>query len=265
MWIDYPKNKLRYIFVSFPDYADEAEFLTKYALNNLGTKKLAFFYQNDDYGKLAFDGVNKALKENPGKAELAVAVSYEITDRSLTTHALKLKESGADTVIAFPTPTHGALILKEMAKLGYKPKTMFNAPLGDPVMYTVAGKEVWEGVYVDGPASSGIPGAEAAADRVVEILKKYEPKIAGMEYMSIVGATGLMYAIQGLKNAGRDLTVENMIKGMENIKDWKPEGMGAPVSYSPDRRDGLNGIRLMQARGGKHIPITDYAVFKPKF
>ena len=265
MWIDYPKNKLRYIFVSFPDYADEAEFLTKYALSNLGTKKLAFFHQNDDYGRLAFDGVNKALKENPGKADLAAAVSYEITDRALTTHALKLKESGADTVIAFPTPTHGALILKEMAKLGYKPKMMFNAPLGDPVMYTVAGKELWEGVYVNGPAGSGIPGAEPAADRVIEILKKYEPKIGGMEYMSIVGATGLMYAIQGLRNAGRNLTVENMIKGMEMIKDWKPEGMGAPVSFSPDRRDGVNGIRLMQAREGKHIPITDYVVFKPKF
>jgi hypothetical protein len=132
-------------------------------------------------------------------------------------------------------------------------------------MYTVAGKELWEGVYVNGPAGSGIPGAEPAADRVIEILKKYEPKIAGMEYMSIVGATGLMYALEGIKNAGRNLTVESMIKGMEMIKDWKPEGMGAPVSFSPDRRDGVNGIRLMQAREGKHVPITDYVVFKPKF
>jgi hypothetical protein len=52
---------------------------------------------------------------------------------------------------------------------------------------------------------------------------------------------------------------------MEKIKNWKPEGMGAPTTFGPDRRHGVNGIRIMHAEKGKHVPITDYAIFKPLF
>ena len=164
----------------------------------------------------------------------------------------------------YPTMTHGALILKEMAKLGYKPKVLVTFTLGDPIMYKIAGPEVWEGVYPAGPANSGVPG-EKEVDRVIEILKKYDPKLAGKEYLAVFGATSMMYLVEGLKNAGRNLTPETMIKGMEMIKNWKPEGIGAPVTFTPDRHHGVNGSRVMRAEKGKHVPITDYTLFKPLF
>jgi hypothetical protein len=49
------------------------------------------------------------------------------------------------------------------------------------------------------------------------------------------------------------------------IKNWKPEGMGAPTTFGPDRRHGVNGIRIMHAEKGKHVPVTDYVIFKPLF
>jgi hypothetical protein len=52
---------------------------------------------------------------------------------------------------------------------------------------------------------------------------------------------------------------------MEMIKNWKPEGIGAPVTYSPDRHHGVNGSRIMKAEKGKHAPITDYVIYKPLF
>ena len=82
----------------------------------------------------------------PGKLELAGAVPYEVTERALATHAQKLKETGADTLILYPTMTHGALILKEMTKIGYKPKVLVTFTLGDPIMFNLAGADVWEGV-----------------------------------------------------------------------------------------------------------------------
>ena len=100
---------------------------------------------------------------------------------------------------------------------------------------------------------------------MIEILKKYEPKIAGKEYLGIFGAVSMMHAVEGLKNAGRNLTPETMIKGMEMIKNWKPEGLGAPVTYAPDRRHGVNGSRLTHAEKGKHVPLSDYVIYKPLF
>lgn len=264
MFGDYPKDKLRYIFVSYPDYGDEAEFLTLYAVNKLGSKKLAMFYQNDDYGKTGMEGIRNALGKLGAKAELIASVPYEVTERSLETHALKLKESGADTVFLYSTMNHGALILKEMAKIGFKPKALASFPLGDPIMYKIAG-EAWEGTYPAGAGNSGIPGADKEADRVADILKKKNPKIEGKEYLGVFGAVSMMHLIEGLKHAGKDLDRESLIAGMEKIKDWKPEGLGAPVTYGPNRRHGVNGSRVLHAVGGQHKPLTDFEVFKPRF
>ena len=263
IWTKVPKDKLKYIFIAYPDYEDEAQYITKYATEKLKSKKIALFYQNDDYGKMALAGVEMALKQFPG-AELVAAVPYEVTERALGTHALKLKESGADTVLVYATPSHGALILKEMAKTAYKPKVLTTFTLGDPIMYKIAG-DVWEGTYIALPGNSGVPGSEPAADKVVEILKKYNPKIAGKEYLALFGAVSMMHVVKGLQNAGRDLTPETMIEGMEMIKDWRPEGIGAPVTYTPDQHHGNNASRMGQAQNGKHVPLEDFTIHPAHF
>jgi branched-chain amino acid transport system substrate-binding protein len=263
IWPTLSKENLRYVFVAYPDYEDEAEYITKYAVQKLGTKKIALFYQNDDYGKLALVGVKKGVKD-VGKAELVGAVPYEVTERSLATHALNLKKTGADSVIIYATPVHGALIEKEMAKIGYRPKVFVTFTLADPIMYRVAGP-VWEGTYIALPGNSGTPGSEPEADRVADILKKYNPKIKGKEYLALFGAMSMMHLVEGLKNAGRDLTPESMIAGMEKIKNWKPEGLGAPVTYSPTRHHGVNASRMAQARNGKDTILAPFTIFKPHF
>lgn len=261
IWANQPKDKLKNVFVAYPDYEDEAQYLTKYAIEKLGAKKIAVFYQNDDYGKMALSGVKKALT---GGATLAGAVPYEITERALSAHALKLKESGADALIIYPTPTHGALIVKETAKIGFRPKILATFTLGDPIMYKIAG-EPWEGTYIAMPGNSGVPGANPESDKVVKILLKYNPKLKGKEYLALFGAVSMIHLVEGLKNAGRDLTPESFVKGMEKLKDWKPEGIGAPVTYSPDRRHGVNASRMGQAKGGKIGYIEDFIIYKPRF
>jgi len=264
IWANYPKDKLKYIFVSYPDYENEAEYLATFALTNLGAKKVALFYQNDDYGKMAMQGAKIGLSKLPGKPELAGAIPYDVTERALATHAQKLKETGADTLVIYPTMTHGALILKEMAKIGYRPKVVACFTLGDPIMYGLAGADVWEGVYPAAPANSGIPG-DPTANRIIEIMKKYDPKLAGKEYLALFGAVSMMHLVEGLKNAGKELTPDSLVKGMEMIKNWKPEGIGAPVTYAPDRHHGVNGSRMMKAEKGMHVPVSDFTIYKPLF
>ncbi len=258
-----PKEKLRWIFVSYPDYMDEAEFLTTHAVKNLGAKKISLFGQNDNYGKMGSEGMHRALAKLSGQAAVGDTVLYDVTERAFSTHAMKLKESGADTLLIYATPSQGALILKEIAKIGYKPKVLTTFTICDTIMYKLAG-DLWEGVYPCAPGSPSIPG-DPIADRVAGILKKYEPKIAGKEFIALYGALSMMQTVEGLKNAGRNLTPESMIKGMEMIRDFRPEGMGAPITYGPDRRHGLNASRLTQARKGLHVPITDYVIYKPLY
>lgn len=264
IWANQKPEQRKWVFVAYPDYEDEARYLAKYGVEDLKAKKLAVFYQNDDYGKMALKGVKDSLKEL-GKGELVAAVPHELSETSLGAHALKLKESGADAVILYTNPKHGALITKEMAKAAFKPIRLATFTLADPVMYKIA-KKPWEGTYIAFPANSGVPGADKEADKVVDIIVKKNPEIKGKEFLGLFGAVTMIHFAEGLKKAGKDLTHESFIKAMESIKEWKPEGVGAPVTYSANRHHGVNGSRIGIAKGGKLVPLTDkYEIYKPRF
>ena len=265
IWAKQPKAKLRYVFVNYPDYADEAEFLVKQSVELLGARKVAVFYQNDDYGKGGLEGVNRGLKGLGGKGSLAGAVAYEVTDRELGTHALKLKESGADAVIIYSTITHGANIVKEMAKAGYRPKILASFPLGDyTIMYKLLG-ELWEGAHFAGP---NISAAEPAGKAIVDILTKYEPKLVGKENTALTGAVGIIIAVEGLKKAGRNLTRESYVEAMEGIKGFTTMDLTAPVTFGPNQHHGLNAVRLLRANkaaDNSFVEVTSWQIFKPLF
>ena len=259
-----PQAKTRNVFVTYPDYEDEGQYLTVWAIKNRGAQKVVVFYQNDDYGKMGFEGVKKGIAATGGKAKLVGAVPYEVTERALSTHALKLKESGADTLVMYADPTHAAIITKTMAKVGYQPMVLASFPLADAIMYKIAG-ETWEGTYVGLPGNTGLPGTDPDADRVADILKKYEPKIKGKEFLALFGATSMMHLAEGLKNAGRNLTPETLVAGMEKISEWKAENLGARVTYAPGRHHGNNASRVAQAKDGKIVGLTPWTVFQPRF
>jgi len=86
-----PKDKVRTVFMVYPDYTDEADFLVRQAATLTGAKKVAVFYQNDDYGKGGLEGVKRGIGKLGGAVTLASDVSYEVADRELSTHALKIR------------------------------------------------------------------------------------------------------------------------------------------------------------------------------
>jgi ABC-type branched-subunit amino acid transport system substrate-binding protein len=265
IWAKQPKDKLRYVFVNYPDYADEGEFLVRHAVEKLGAKKIAVFHQNDEYGKGGLEGVMRGVKALGAKATLAATVSYELSDRELGTHALKLKDSGADTVVLYPTITHGANVIKEMAKVGYRPKLVSSFPLGDYlIMYRLLG-ELWEGAHFSAlGASAGDPAGKA----VLDVVLKVEPKLVGKENTALAGAAAMILAVEGLKKAGRNLTRESFVEAMESIRGFDTNGLTAPITFGANRRHGLNAVRLLRAEKAKDnsfVEVMPYQVFQPHF
>jgi len=267
IWAKQPRDRLRYVFVAYTDYVDEGDFLVTQAVTRLGAKKIAVFYQNDEYGKGGLEGVNRGLKTLAGKATLATAVAYELSDREMGTHALKLKDSGADTLILYPTITHGANVIKEMAKTGYRPKLVASFPLGDYlIMYRLLG-ELWEGAHfnsLNGAALAGDPAGKA----IVDIVTKQEPKLVGKENTALAGALAMVLAVEGLKRAGRNLTRESFVEAMETIKNFNAMGASPGVTFGPNRRHGLNAIRMMRAvkaADNSYVEVVPPQIFQPHF
>jgi ABC-type branched-subunit amino acid transport system substrate-binding protein len=265
IWARQPREKIRYVFVNYPDYLDEGEFLLSHAVTKLGSGKVAVFFQNDEYGKGGLEGVRRGVKALAGKGTVAAEVSYELADREMGAHALKLRDSGADTVILYSTVTHGANVIKEMAKAGYRPKLVASFPLGDHItMFRLLGS-LWEGAHYN---VTGAVRGEPEADRVIDVLLKYEPKLAGKETFGLAGAVPMIVAVEGLKRTGRNLTRESFVEAMETIQNFTPEKLVAPISFGPSRRHGLNAVRLMRAEKASEnrvVPVTGYQIFPAHF
>lgn len=259
-----PKEKVRTVFQVYPDYADEAEFLVGQAAKLENVKKLGFFGQNDDYGKQALEGVKRGLGKTPGVA-LVGEVSYEVTDRELGTQALKMKDSGAEAVILYSTATHGAGLIKEMAKVGYRPKIFASFTLYDrDTMFRLLG-DLWEGAYFD--TALGLRG-EPAADKIIDIVTKADPKLKGREGFCVQGGADILILVEGLKRTGKDLTREKFVAAMETIKDYTEEGLVPGITFGPNRHHGLNAVRLMRAGKATDATVTQitpWQTFAPLF
>lgn len=265
IWARQPKERLRYVFVVYPDYHSEGEFLLQQAVKIAGAKKVAVFYQNDDYGKGGLEGVKRGLRTLGGQVSVVAEVPYELQDREMGTHALKVKDSGAGVVIPYATTTHGANLIKEMAKVGYRPKIFAPFPFGDRhVMFRLLG-DLWEGAHFN--VTGAVPG-EPEADRIIEILLKQDPKLKGRETFALAGAISMMTAMEGIKRAGRNLTREAYVEAMEGIKNWTPENLGAPITFGPGRRHGLNAVRMLRAEKASDtsfVQVIGYQIFAPLF
>jgi len=238
-WIQ-PFNQ--YIFPMYPLYIDEAYALTQYFFEKMNITKVAMFYQNDDYGKQGLEGVERYEKEKNRK--LAASVSAEVTDRDLSSHALRLKDSGAEAVIMWAMPTHGALLLNECAKIGYKPQWGTSSTLSDAPPLLQLTKGLWAGMihsnFAEVPDSNHPLMVKYRAWH-----QKYEPN----ERWGTFYEAGVVFAeplVEGLRRAGRNLTPESFIKAMETLKDW--QGIGMPITFTPTDHQGGKSVFFGQVQ-----------------
>jgi len=238
-WIQ-PFNK--YIFPIFPLYIDEAFVLTRYFHEKMNLTKIAMFYQNDDYGKQGLEGVERYVKAK--NLQLVTTVSAEVTDRDLSSHALKLQNSGAQAVVMWAMPAHGALLPAECAKIGYKPQFGTSSTLSDgPLMMNIT-KGLWAGMihcnFGEVPDSNNPLMVKYRAWH-----QKYEPK----ERWGTFYYAGILFAepfAEGLRRAGKKLTPETFVKAMETLKDW--QGIGPPITFTPQDHQGAKHIFLGQVQ-----------------
>jgi len=175
--------------------------------------------------------------------------------------------SGAEAVLIYSTATHAAGLIKEMAKVGYRPKIVSSFPLGDySIMYRLLG-ELWEGAHFNALNAAAVAG-DPAAKPILEILTKYEPKLVGRENTALAGATAIILAVEGLKKAGRNVTRESYVEAMEQIKGFTTMGLSPPITFAPNRRHGLNAVRMLRAvkaADNSYVEVVPAQIFQPHF
>ncbi len=242
-----------YIFGVYSLYCDEAAILVRYAVEKLGKKRIAFFYQNDDYGKLGLYGAQ--LEAEKLGTKLVAEVSAEIMDTDLSSHCLKLKEAKPDVVILWVLPKHGAIMLGTAAKLGFKPQWMTSTTLSDyALMYDIT-KGLWKDMIF---ANYG-----ELPDSPSPLMMKYhaaQKKYAPQDRWGAFFYAGIIFAepmVEAIKRCGKDLTVDRFIKAMDSLKDF--QGIGPKLTFTPEQRQGGRSVFLAKClEGGKVERLTDW-------
>ena len=260
-WISPPQ---KYLFAVYPLYVIEAKALCRYAVKNLGLKRIAIAYQNDDYGKNGLKGAEKELAKYGMK--LVAKVPVEKADTDMRPHVMKLRKSKADAVLLWVTPIHAVRILGTGHAMKFNPQWMSTSTCSDfPLMYKIS-KGLWKGVIVANFAE--LPDSKSPLMlKYKEAFKKYAAKGErwGVFFYAGIGFTEPL--VEGLKRCGRNLTRERFVKKMEGIKNFK--GIFGRISYKafdpkdPSCRQGQNEVFLSQClEGAKSKQLTDWMEIK---
>jgi branched-chain amino acid transport system substrate-binding protein len=239
-----------------PPYQSEGRIYAKYLLKEKPDAKIAIMYQNDDFGK----DLLKGLKDGLGAKASSMIVaeeSYEVSEPSVDNHVVKLKSSGADVYFSMTTPKFAAQSIKKVAELGWKP-IYFQSNVGASVgsVLQPAGFENAQGIL---SAAYAKDGADAQWDndegmkKFYAFLAKYAPDANRADGSVVFGYGQAQTMVQVLKQAGDDLTRENIMKQAASLKDFTPDTLlpGVKINTSATDFYPIEQLQMMRFKGEK--------------
>ncbi|WP_428492305.1 ABC transporter substrate-binding protein [Rhodopila sp.] len=248
-----PYNRLK--FAQFASYYDEMRSAVKYFAQTKGRKKFCVSYQDSDFGKDVLAGVvaeTKALG-----MQVVATTAHRPTDTDFNGAMEKLHDAGCDAIMMGTIVRDTNIIIQTVRKMGWNVDLVGQFASYDTAIASLPGGAT-EGFYCMTPALYAYPDDPRPA--VQEFAKKYKARY-GREpnFHGEVGYTAAHLVLLGLQNAGKDLTVDGFIKGMESIHDYT-DIFGSKFSFGPDQHHGSTRSFLTVVKNGRWVPVEQEAL-----
>jgi len=178
-------------------------------------------YQNDDYGKDYLEGFKEGLGDQVGR--IVAQASYEVTDPTVDSQTATLKASGADVMFTIATPKFAAQSIRKVSDIGWQPLHIVNNVASSVgAVLTPAGLDKSVGLitalYMKDPTDPQWE-ADEGMRRWREFMAKYMPGADISDFNHVYGYGAAQLMTQVLKNAGSDLSRENLMKQATSITD----------------------------------------------
>jgi ABC-type branched-subunit amino acid transport system substrate-binding protein len=239
-----------------PSYRVEARIFAKYILKNKPDAKVAIFYANDDFGKDYVAGIKEIFGAKASSMIIAEE-SYETTEPSIDSHIVKLKGTGADVFVNIATPKFAAQAIKKIAELDWKPMhLMTDVSISIGAVMKPAGLDASEGVLSAGylkDASDPQWKDDEGMKKFMAFIDKYMPGANTSDLNLVYGYAAAQTMVQVLKQAGDNLTRENVMKQAASLKDFTPDTLipGITINTSATDFAPIEQLKMMQFKGGK--------------
>jgi len=240
-----------------PSYETEGKIYAHYILAHIPSPKIGILYQNDDYGKDYVAGMKKGLGDRTGL--IVAEQSYEVTDPTVDSQIVALRNSGANVFFNVATPKFAAQAIKKIAEIGWKPAHFLNnvATTVGGVMQP-AGFENSQGIisadYIkdaDDPEWASDPGMKDWH----AWMAKYNPQGNLHDRYNVLGYTVSMLLVQVLKQCGDELTRENVMRQAANLHDIELPLLlpGIKVNTSPTDYHPLEQEQMQRFEGQRWV------------
>jgi branched-chain amino acid transport system substrate-binding protein len=251
-WND-PKN-FKWTIGWQPNYQTEGRIYAKHIMATKPNAKVGILYQNDDYGKDYLKGMEDGFGAQASKY-IVSKVSYEVSDPTVDSQIVQLQASGADTFFNITTPKFAAQAIRKAYDIGWKPvHYLNNVSISVGQVLTPAGLDKSTGLITAAylkEATDARWANDKGLEPFREFMKKYLPDGNIADSFNIYGYTVAQTLHQVLKQAGNDLTRENVMRQAASVKNLRLETLlpGIVIGTTPEDYAPIEAVQLQRFNG----------------
>ncbi|HXJ46233.1 MAG TPA: ABC transporter substrate-binding protein [Candidatus Dormibacteraeota bacterium] len=241
-------------------YADETKEQIDGIWKTLGYKKIGVIYPDDAFGSAVLDGVKNALKEH--QSQPVAAASYPRQTANADDAIQSVHAAQPEAVVIVGPANTVAPIIKLARSKGWSPLFVTVSFVGTDDLIKLAGQDA-EGMVI----TQVVPPYYLTDLKTVALYRRTMSKFASNEppnFVSLEGFVDAMVMVEGLKRAGKDLTREGLIRGIESLHDFDIElGPQLKLNYSARDHKGFEHVIPTVVRGGRAVPFSDWSTAAP--
>jgi branched-chain amino acid transport system substrate-binding protein len=244
-----------------PDYNTEGQIYAKHMLANTKDAKVGILMQNDDFGKDYVDGFKKGLGAEAKR--IVKHTTYEVTDPTVDSQIIQLKDSGANVFFNVGTPKFCAQAIRKAGDIGWKPvQYLVNVSASVAAVLKPAGFENSQGIYTaaynkDPTDKQWVDAPDMKEWRAFMAKNMPSANTDDSSYVYAYSAAALM--VETLKKCGDELTRANVMKQAASHHQLKLPGLlpGITVSTSPTDFYPIQAVQLQQFKGETWVLFGD--------
>lgn len=243
-----------------PTFHAEGRIYANYIQASYGSSKIAVLWQNDQFGRDLFRGLQEGLGATANNIVADIAID---ADMSVDAQVDILKASGAEVLVLNCAPPISARAIRRAAELDWHPVlVLVNAAASIANALRPAGLENSIGVIstsflkdIDDATWKDDPAIKAWA----AFMDKYYPDGDKDDGYAMFGYAAAETLMQVLTQCGDDLSRENIMKQAASLKDYKtPVALpGIAINTGPADFRPIEQMRLVQFDGTAWQPIGD--------
>jgi len=239
----------RYIFNIRASYFDETERLVDWEVKDRKAR-IAVFYQDDAYGKAGLEGVKRAMdRRNLAIVALGTVQrnTVDVPGAVKSIHAAK-----PDAVIMISAYKSCAAFIKEMQKLGSGADFLNVSFVGSAALAKELGPS-GNGVIISQVMPYPYDPTSGAAMELRNLFELHSPDKKS-SFNNVEGYVAAKTLVEGLRNAGPELTRARLIAALERFRNVDMGGF--PVTFTPTDHSGSKYVGLTIIVGdGQFIPL----------